>query len=114
LETFKIGDIVLVTFPFSDLSEIKLRPAIIIAYSGKNDYVLSQITSKNYSDKNSVKLIPGDCIEGSLERISFIRPLKLFTASQNIINRKVCKVKGNILKETYDKIIKTFNVKSLE
>ena len=89
METFTIGDIVLVTFPFSDLSEMKLRPAIVIANSGNNDYVLCQITSKNYSDKNSIKLIPKDTIDGSLNRISFIKPMKLFTANQNIIKKNL-------------------------
>lgn len=39
-------DIVLVYFPFSDLSETKLRPAVVIAIPGGNNYLLCQITTK--------------------------------------------------------------------
>jgi mRNA interferase MazF len=44
------GAVVLVPFPFSDLSQSKLRPAIVLADAGKGDYVLCQITSNVYSD----------------------------------------------------------------
>jgi mRNA interferase MazF len=39
------GSVVLVRFPFSDLSSTKLRPAIIMASAGKDDFVLCQVTS---------------------------------------------------------------------
>lgn len=39
------GSIVLVSFPFSDLSRSKLRPALVIAEAGRGDYILCQITS---------------------------------------------------------------------
>ena len=35
------GSVVLVPFPFSDLSQAKLRPAIVLADAGHNDWVLS-------------------------------------------------------------------------
>ena len=35
------GSVVLVPFPFSDLSEAKLRPAIVLADAGRNDWILS-------------------------------------------------------------------------
>lgn len=42
------GAVVLVTFPFSDLSQSKLRPAVVLAKAGKSDWVLCQITSNVY------------------------------------------------------------------
>ena len=90
---FTVTDVVLVKFPFSDLSTSKLRPAIILTLSGKSDYVLCQITSGNYEDKNALKVEKDDCIGGTLERTSYIRPFKIFTANEEIISRKICKVK---------------------
>ena len=34
------GAVVLIHFPFSDLSRSKLRPAIVLADSGKNGWIL--------------------------------------------------------------------------
>jgi mRNA interferase MazF len=37
--------IVLVRFPFSDLSHAKLRPTVVLAHAGRGDWILCQITS---------------------------------------------------------------------
>ena len=42
----KRGAVVLVRFPFSDLSETKLRPAVLLADAERGDWVLCQVTSK--------------------------------------------------------------------
>ena len=39
------GAVVLVRFPFSDLTSSKLRPAVVLADAGKGDFILCQITS---------------------------------------------------------------------
>ncbi len=48
------GSIVLVNFPFSDLSAAKLRPAIVLASAERDDWILCQLTSNPYSDPNAV------------------------------------------------------------
>lgn len=50
------GAVVLVTFPFSDLSETKLRPAVVLARASRSDWILCQITSKTYSDSRAVEI----------------------------------------------------------
>jgi hypothetical protein len=54
-----IGSVVLVKFPFSDLSNAKLRPALVIADAGRGDWVLCQITSKPYGDLFCIELKDG-------------------------------------------------------
>lgn len=51
--SFATGEIVLVPFPFSDLSQSKMRPAIILCKAELSDYILCQITSKSYDDRNA-------------------------------------------------------------
>ena len=48
------GSIVLVTFPFSDLSNSKLRPAVVLASADSGDWMLCQITSNPYADSHAV------------------------------------------------------------
>lgn len=107
--SFAAGEIVLVPFPFSDLSNAKLRPAIVICNSDFDDIVLSQITSKMYDDTNAIKVLPKDCINGSLEKISYIRPLKLFTADSGIVAKRICSVSPDIIKDTKSKVIELIN-----
>lgn len=89
MEGFVKGDIVAVNFPFSDLSSTKRRPALVIAYAENGDYLLCQITSKSTKDTWALELPESEIIEGELFKSSNIRPNKLFTADQSIINYKV-------------------------
>jgi mRNA interferase MazF len=54
------GEIVLLPFPFSDLSAAKVRPAVSLADAGRGDWVLCQITSSSYGDPFAVPLNAGD------------------------------------------------------
>lgn len=76
------GTVVLVPFPFSDLSRTKLRPAIALAAAGRGDWVLCQVTSKSYGDPNALALDDVAFASGSLRMSSWARPGKLFTASE--------------------------------
>jgi mRNA interferase MazF len=97
---------VLVPFPFSDLSQAKLRPALVMARAGHGDWILCQITSNPYADLNALRLMDGDFAWGSLHRESFLRPGKLFTAHQGLIVRSVGQIKASKLLETKKSLIK--------
>ena len=84
-----VGSVVLVPFPFSDLSEAKLRPALALADSGRDDWILCQITSNPYSDPRAVELTDADFDTGSLRLTSYARPGKLFTASSSLMVSQV-------------------------
>ena len=89
MTTPAVGSVVLVRFPFSDLSDAKLRPAFILADVGQNDFLLCQITSKQYEDSTALELTDIHFKQGSLQRKSFIRPEKLFTANEILIDREI-------------------------
>lgn len=42
---FAAGQVVLLPFPFSDLTRSKLRPALLLADAGRDDWIACQITS---------------------------------------------------------------------
>ena len=70
------GMVVLVPFPFSDLSQAKLRPAVVLADVGRRDWILCQITSNPYGDSRSINLTDASFSEGSLRIASFARAWK--------------------------------------
>ena len=98
-----IGKIVLIEFPFSDLSTTKLRPAVVLANAGHGDWVLCQITSNPYGDNRAVQITHADFSLGSLRITSYARPGKLFTANSSILNSDV----GSLTPFTFDKIIQS-------
>ena len=86
--TLRPGLVVLVRFPFSDLSSAKLRPAVVLAYAGGVDWVLCQVTSHPYGAPAAIPLTANSFKTGSLNRDRFARPGKLFTASATIVTRE--------------------------
>lgn len=79
------GAVVLVHFPFSDLSQTKLRPAVVLADAGRGDLILCQVTSNPCGDVRSIRLDEASFATGSLRIVSYARPGKLFTASGDLI-----------------------------
>jgi len=71
---FVKGDVVVIPFPFSDLTESKRRPAFVIANLEGDDVILCQITSKIVQDMYSLPIDDSDFETGSLKQLSNIRP----------------------------------------
>jgi len=90
-----------VRFPFSDLSQTKLRPAVVLADAGRGDWILCQVTSNPYGDARAVRLEESSFASGSLRATSYARPGKLFTASQDLMMAQV----GNLRPEPSRRII---------
>ncbi len=66
-----VGDVVIIPFLYSDLSKSKRRPALVLAEAGRGDFLLCQITSKQYGDINALSLNETDFLSGGLKRESF-------------------------------------------
>jgi mRNA interferase MazF len=94
--TYKRGDIVLVPFPFTDLSSSKRRPALIVSpdsfNASKQDVVLIAITSQIGSDPHAVLLDLGDFVGGKLPKPSRLRIAKMFTIHSALIVKRICAV----------------------
>ena len=106
MATFTAGAVVLVSFPFSDLSKTKLRPAVVLAEVGRNDYILCQVTSKPYADLTAIEINDKRLKEGSLQRISYARPGKLFTANAQLIVKQVGILKSEVQREVVEAVVK--------
>lgn len=96
------GTVVLVRFPFSDLSRSKLRPAVVLADAGRDDWILCQVTSQPYTDPTAVQISNTDLSTGSFRKPSYARPGKLFTANSGIITKQI----GELRSEKQAQIIR--------
>jgi mRNA interferase MazF len=99
------GEVVLVPFPFSDLKQSKVRPAVCLADAGRGDWVLCQMTSSPYGDPAAVPLDAPDFASGGLLVASFVRPGKLFTANSGIIVRSVGRLNDAALRRVLDAVV---------
>lgn len=99
------GAVVLVRFPFSDLSQTKLRPAVVLADAGLGDWILCQVTSKPYGDVRAIKIDDTNFATGSLRVVSYARPGKLFTANQDLLVSEVATLTVQSLKQVVDAVV---------
>tara|TARA_Y100000034_G_scaffold117889_1_gene157877 strand:+ start:3708 stop:4049 length:342 start_codon:yes stop_codon:yes gene_type:complete len=99
-------DIVLIPFPYSDLTGSKQRPALVISNKELNiteDRICCLITSK--ISKEGIEIKKNSLETGNLPFRSFIKPHRLFTISNKIIKRKLCKINQSF----HNKIITNIN-----
>jgi mRNA interferase MazF len=104
---YKQGDVVIVNFPFSDLSQTKRRPVLVISNNHVNrtgDYLLMQITSQMLNDGLSLPIESSDYVVKSLQLTSFVRLHKVFLLNESLILRKETEVKTAF----YQKIVTAF------
>ena len=102
---FMKGDVVVLPFPFSDLSKSKKRPALVVApLDIHEDVILCMITSHT-SDEDAIDLHQSDFTDGGLPRDSFIRPNRLFTAEGSLVIRIAGRVTESKMDEVREKII---------
>ena len=104
----KQGDIVIVPFPFTDLSSIKQRPVLILSSDKYNesteDIIVCGITSNPKNTAHSVIITLQDLAEGRIPSTSRIKADKLFTLKQTLIRSKIGAVRPAILKKVQEEI----------
>ena len=96
------GDLILVRFPFSNLANYKIRPALIVSNNKLNkkaDIWACPITSKKDLDCIPIK---NSLAEGRLHRESFAKTSVITTLEKNLIIKKI----GKTTKEKTNQIIK--------
>jgi mRNA interferase MazF len=105
MERFVKGDVVVLPFPFADLTETKRRPAMIIVRADVNVVILCQITSQIVNDPDAIQLSSSDFESGSLKKLSNIRPNRLFTADERIISYRAGRLKAPKTLEVVERIV---------
>jgi mRNA interferase MazF len=90
------GDVVLVRFPFTDLSGQKVRPALIVGRSRGDDLILAFMTSRLAPADARVDLLlqPGDpeFPAMGLKAAALIRLDKLATLHRGLIRRRLGRI----------------------
>lgn len=98
MEALAAGSVILIPFPFSDLSQSKIRPALVLANAERGDWILCQITSKPYADRRAIRLDGADFVSGGLELTSYVRPGKIFTANEALMIETVGQLRADKLR----------------
>jgi mRNA interferase MazF len=111
--SFSQGDVVLVPFPFTDLSAIKQRPALVLSPDRSNevrpDLVVAAITSQipTTPGDDEVLLSGNELKEAGLPKPSIIKLSKIFTIHQGLIRKKIGHVSDSKRGEILEKLMQS-------
>src|SRR5438093_8122915 len=100
------GDVVLLNFPFSDLSAAKVRPAVVLTVVDREDFIAVQITSKRRSDRNAIELSDKSFAEGGLHMTSFARGGKVMTVHRKVVIKRVGRLRDDVRNEIRDAVVR--------
>jgi mRNA interferase MazF len=102
---FVKGDLLVLPFPFSDLSATKRRPALVVAELTGDDVIVCQITSQALADGYAIPITSSDLDKGTLHRNSHVRPNRLFTADSNVVLYQIGSLKASKMQAVTARII---------
>ena len=111
---YEQGDIVLVPFPFTDLTTVKKRPALLVSANWYNkryrDVVLVAVTSHVtlILDELDYKITESDFKTGKLYKDSIVKLGKIFTIENSLIIKKICDVRGRTMDKILDQMINVY------
>ncbi len=107
-EAYSPGSVVLVPFPFTDLSGRKRRPALVVSPEGfhDEDLILCAITSRlpQTLSEWEASLEAKDMVEQNLPKKSVIKVGKLFTMHRNLIAKRFGTIKEQKLQDVLGKL----------
>ena len=107
---YQLADIVVIDFPFSDLTGSKKRPALVISNIKGDNCILCQITSKKSKIDDYQTLILKEIQSTNLSVNSYVRSDLLFTLSKSLILGKIGNIDEVSLGKVKQKIAKVFEL----
>ena len=102
------GDIVLITFPFTDLSGSKLRPAVILTDSALDLTVCFITTQLQWQEATDVQIMPAS--SNGLKKQSLIRTSKIATLDKTLAKGLLGRLTSNELSDLNDKLKTLFRL----
>jgi len=105
---FKKGDIVLVPFPFTDLSGRKLRPALVLYDSGFDVIVCFISSVLKVSSGFDIEVLRSEA--NGLKVNSVIKLTKMATLSRDLVLGRIGVLEDKYLKEVDEKLKEMFGL----
>ncbi|TAE60616.1 MAG: type II toxin-antitoxin system PemK/MazF family toxin [Nostocales cyanobacterium] len=114
--SIKKGDVILAPFPFTDLSETKLRPAVVlwVSSTGSNNIVICFISSQNLTNLKPEEFLIRDSdlefINTGLKVSSKVIVSRIVTIDKNLITRRLGNLGSEQMQDLNTCLMQTFQL----
>jgi mRNA interferase MazF len=103
--TFERGDLLLVPFPFTDLSAAKRRPVVVVAPPDSyGDFIALPVTSRPQPLEHGIPLAAADLVRGRLPAPSWIRTDRIVTLNASLVVKSIGKVAAGVVDTAVEKV----------
>lgn len=108
---YEQGDIILIPYPYTDLSNTKQRPVVIISKNSinKQQFIVAKVTSVIRNDEFAFPLYPSS-LDRELKRKSEVRTNEVFTVHRKVVRKKFATLKRSALKDLIKQVAKQVEV----
>jgi mRNA interferase MazF len=94
---FERGDLLLVPFPFTDLSAVKRRPVLAVtAADSYGDFIAIPVTSRPQAE-HGLPLAATDMVAGKLPAASWIRTNRIVTLNASLVVKNVGRISERVV-----------------
>ncbi|MDB5631169.1 MAG: hypothetical protein JWR49_24 [Tardiphaga sp.] len=91
------GDLLLVPFPFTDLSATKRRPVLALTKADSyGDFIALPVTSRPQTE-HGLPIAPSDMLAGTLPAPSWIRTNRIVTLNATLVVKTIGRVSDAVL-----------------
>lgn len=96
------GDIVLITFPFTDLTGSKLRPAIVLTETVRDTTVCFITSQMNWQEQTDLVLNLND--QNGIKKQSLVRTSKIATVDKTFVQGLLGRLNANEITDLNNKL----------
>jgi mRNA interferase MazF len=114
--SLKKGDVILAPFPFTDFTQTKLRPAVVlwVSYTGSNDTIICFISSQNLTKLKPEEFLISDSeaefSNTGLKVSSKVIVSRIVTIDKNLITRRLGNLGINQMQQLNNCLMQTFKI----
>jgi mRNA interferase MazF len=99
------GDLLLIPFPFTDLSATKRRPVLVLTRSDSyGDFIALPVTSRPQAE-HAVALTAADLVRGALPAASWIRTNRIVTLNGSLVVKAIGRVSERIVTDAIAQLV---------
>ena len=110
MTVYKRKDVILVPFPFSDLSYSKKRPALVLADIHERDELICMMLTSALSIDPKIDISIKDIDSAGLPKPTVARISRLFTLKQSLVIKKLGIIGEEEFGDIVRRLIKLLNV----
>mgnify|MGYP006282565039 CR=1 FL=1 len=107
--TVRKGDVVVIPFPYTDMSKLKTRPVLVVACPRGTNVIVCQITSQTTrNDEYAIQVNSNDFAKGSLPSSSLVKTNMIMTLDVDTILAKSGTLSSEKIQQVEEKLVEVF------